>query len=113
MKINYINADQNIFGPNVAPLKGKTALQQPKVVMKDIVSVPRKILQLNQRVTISTNFMIFNGLNFVVIISLGIKFTTVEYVPLQIDRVIAKSLNNIYDLYIKRDFEIELFLMDR
>ena len=72
-----------------------------------------KILQWNQRETISSDVMFVNGLDFVVIISRGIKLTTIEYVPRRMAGAITKSLDNIYDLYIKRGFEIELFLMDR
>ena len=109
--INDINAAHRIFGTNATSLKVKTARRQPESVMTDILAVPRQILQLNQRLTISAGVVFVNGIYFVVSISLGINFATVEYVPRRTSCVHSKSLDKIYDIYNKRDFEIELFLI--
>ena len=102
--IKYTNAAHKIFGPNVDSLKGKTARRQPEVMITDITAVPRKILQLNQWVTISSDIMFVNGLYFVMIIPQWIKFTTVEYVLQWTAGILSKSLDMINDIYNKRGF---------
>ena len=82
-------------------------------MITDITAVPRKILQLNQWVTISSDIMFVNGLYFVMIIPQWIKFTTVEYVLQWTAGILSKSLDMINDIYNKRGFEIELLLMEQ
>ena len=72
--INDINASHKKIGPNIISLKEKTARKQPEAVMTGIVSVPSKILHLNQQTTIYADVMFFNRVVFVVSISQGIKF---------------------------------------
>ena len=72
--------------------------------MTEVLAVTRNILQLNQWVTISFHVMFVNWLAFVVIVSRGITFITVEYILLLTASALAKSIDKIYDLYIKHDF---------
>ena len=62
---------------------------------------------------VTADVMFVNGFAFVVSVSSGLKFTMVEYMPLCTAPVLSQSLGNICELYSKRGFIIELFLVDR
>ena len=46
-------------------------------------------------------------------VSCSLRFMTVEYIPKHTDPVISKYLEKVYDIYLRRGFTVNLFLMDR
>jgi hypothetical protein len=81
MTPSSISAAHNIFGPDVASLKGKTTRRTHEPVLTGYVQIPKEILELNKDVTLAVDVMFVDGIPFVVSLSRKIKFTTSEYVP--------------------------------
>ena len=56
---------------------------------------------MHQTVSVVEDMMFVNGMEFLVIISSNIKFTTVQYVGKQMTVNLYKSLENINEVYYK------------
>ncbi len=68
------NANQ-IFGPNLAAVRGRMVRRTPESVTTNIVEIPRAIPEQHQRVTLAVNIMFINGVPFLVSISRGINLS--------------------------------------
>jgi hypothetical protein len=64
VKPEDISAANKIFGPNVASLKGKTVRATQDPVLTEYVQIPREIVDLNKKVTITADIMFVGGGRF-------------------------------------------------
>ena len=69
-----------VFGTDATSLKGKSVSRKPASVVTDYVEIPREILESLKELEVSTDIMFINKLFFLVSISRGLKFTTIEYI---------------------------------
>ncbi len=75
---NIKNANQ-IFGPDLANLRGKTTRSKPEHVRVEYVKIPRDFAKMHKFVTIVADVMFVNGLPFLVTSSRGISLITIEF----------------------------------
>ena len=75
-----INIAQNIFGPDMATLKGKSTCKKPKPVLEDRIELPKKILDKNRKIELCIHVMYINGVGLMTAINWTIKYRSVEYV---------------------------------
>ena len=108
----YINTAHKIFGCDVSTLKRKNVRKQTPPVISDYVAIPNQIREMTRRLTVAAGVMFFIWLALVVSVSRRLKFTTVEYMPHRTSPVLSQSLEKIYEIYSKRGFIVELFLID-
>jgi len=71
---------EDIFGPNLGSVKGKTTRCPTSHVHITWTQVPEDILQEHRNVTIAANIMAINEILFVVSISRNIHFSTAEHI---------------------------------
>jgi hypothetical protein len=71
-------ATEDIFGPNLGSLKGKTSMSKGIHAMSAQQGVPRGIMERYRHVTICADIMFVNQIPFFVTISRNIKFGTIE-----------------------------------
>mmetsp|Transcript_2109 Transcript_2109/g.4550 ORF Transcript_2109/g.4550 Transcript_2109/m.4550 type:complete len:337 (+) Transcript_2109:1032-2042(+) len=76
-----IRAARDIFGPDVASLKGKTVRHRSPAVQLDFVEAPDEIYDRNRDVVLELDIMKVNGLPFLVSVSLRIDLVTAEFMP--------------------------------
>jgi hypothetical protein len=110
---NDINTADNIFGPNVASLKGKTIRNTQEPVLTEYVEIPKEILDLNKDVTLTADVMFVDGLGFLNTASRKIKFATSKYVPKSNKAVLVNSLKKCVDIYTQWGFTIRMVSMNR
>ena len=64
--VNAVNNAHQIFGPDLAGIRGRTVRRPPESVTTDYVQIPRAILERHQLVTLAVDVMFVNrGLNLV------------------------------------------------
>ena len=74
-------ATDDIFGPNLGSLKGKTVWHPNKHIQATTSAVPQSILKLHRDVVLSMDTMFVNKLPFLVTSSCNLHFSTVESLP--------------------------------
>ena len=99
---------EDIFGPSVDMLKGKTVCWGEEHVQLDLLPVPRDILLLYQMVTLCVDIMYVNKLPFLVMISRHIKFAMIELLSNHQMSTVGKSITNVMHLYGSRGFLVTM-----
>ena len=104
---------ENINGPSVQALKGKTIRTKPIPVVSDYVSVPHAIFEENRNVTLSVDVMFVNRIPFITSISQHLKFTTAETHHNRTTSQLGQCVTNVKSLYTKIGFNVTTALMGR
>jgi Reverse transcriptase (RNA-dependent DNA polymerase)/Zinc knuckle len=107
-----IMAAENIYGPDLGSLKGKTVRRKVDHVEAIVTDVPCSIYERYKDVTVCADIMKVNGIPFLVSISRGIRFGTVEMVERKSAKVVLKAIQQIKQIYAKRGFNLHTLVMD-
>ena len=94
-----IQAADDIFGPNLGSLKGKTVWRPNKHVQAGSSAVPRRILEIHWDMVLSMDIMFVNNVLFLVTSSCNICFSTVESLPSRQVGTITTCLKKVTHLY--------------
>ena len=65
------------------------------------------------KLTIASDVVFVNGIPFLVSVSTGVNFTTVEYVCQKVNTVLTNSIGEIFQFYKNNGYIIKTFLMNR
>ena len=103
-----IVAAEDLFGPDVNSLRGKTVRRGEKHVTSDILPIPRDILSLYRELTLCVDIMYVNKLPFLVTISRAVKFGTIEFLTNRREDTIGQCIKNVMRLYGSRGFLVTM-----
>ena len=103
-----IAAAEDIFGPAVSSLKGKTMRRGEPHVPSDISPIPRDILLLYRELTLCVDIMYVNKLPFLVTLSRAVKFGTIEFLNNRREDTIGQCIKNVMRLYGSRGFLVTM-----
>jgi len=103
---------KKIFGPSVPCLKSKQVRRKPDRVDPSYVSVPADIIKHHKFVILAADVMFVCGMPFLISLSRGIRFVTVQYVPRRTAPELANAFKNILALYSRAGFVCQTGLMD-
>jgi hypothetical protein len=92
-----ILAANDIFGPDIGSLKGKTTRAAPSKVRPGMADIPAEIISDYRDATVCADVMFINKILFLVTISRSIKFGTAEML-----RKIAFFCHEEHDTTIQR-----------
>ena len=107
-------AAEDIFGPSLQVLKGKTPRQKTTHVHANNINIPPVILLKYKYITLAADIMFVNGLRFFTSKSRGIKFTTIEYVKNAKADTLFNSMTQIKNVYLQPGLIIdELFVAEK
>ena len=103
----------DIYGQDIAALRGKTVRHQPVHVLAPSISpVPPLILQHHNKVQLCVDICFINNIAFLVSISRVIKLRTVDQVADVSDKTIIPSLKSVIHIYTSRGFTVEYIHAD-
>ena len=106
------NAHQ-IFGPNLAGLRGWTARRKPKQVDMKIVAILQGSLQLHKFIVLTADVMFVNGLPFLLIRLQGVKLIMIDYLPRHTSKIIGEKLKHILHFNNRAGSIVQMALMDK
>ncbi len=108
---NVENANQ-IFGPDLANLRGKITRAKPDHVRVEYVRIPKDFIQLHKYVTLVADVMFVNGLPSLVMSSRGISLVTIEHLPLCTANCLVHTLEQVFRIYGLAGFVVQTTMMD-
>jgi hypothetical protein len=97
---------EDVYGTNLGALKEKTVSQKSEHMAGQITGVPPNILHVYHDITLSMDIMFINKLPFLVMISCGLHFGTVEHLTNQEIQCMAAALKCVINLYQQHGFSI-------
>ena len=112
VKRSDITAAEDIFGPNLGALKGKTVWRPNPHVAMGIDGVPPEIMKTHRSIVLTMDIMFINKIAFFVTMSRNLKSGTVEALPNRQIPTIIQHLKSVIALYRHRGFEISAILAD-
>ena len=87
-----IAAAEDIFGPNLGSLKGKTSREKGVHVPSLMADVPYHIIKMYKDVTLSFDIMFVNKIAFLITVSRYIRFGTTERLESRNVDIVGKAL---------------------
>ena len=103
-----IAAAEDIFGPDVGSLKGKTTWRAPDKVRMQVTPIPAHIMSRYKDIDLTGDVMRVNKIPFFVTISRSIKFSatnTARQNP-------SQAIKQVHAVYMKRGFRVKNILLD-
>ncbi len=105
------NANQ-IFGPDVANLRGKMTRSKPNCVQVEYVQIPQDFLQLHKYIMLVADVIFVNGLSFLVISLRDLSLVTIEHLPSRTAKRLVHTLKRVFKIYATARFVLQTALMD-
>jgi hypothetical protein len=90
--VSNVTNSQNIFGPDLASVGGKTVQRTPAPVVAYYVAVARLLVEANLIVTLEAEVLFIDGTAFLLAVSRRIKLVTAEHVPVRMRKCSGKHL---------------------
>jgi hypothetical protein len=110
--VQDIDVALNIWGKNIAALKGKTTQRKTVPVARDYVKVPLELMKLHKEVFLTTDIFFVNKNQFFLTLSRKITFTAVNHLADRTVLKIFKAFKEIYQYYLQRGFQITVVHAD-
>jgi hypothetical protein len=96
-----ILAAEDIFGPNLGSLKGKTTRMTPEHVQAQQIDIPINIMTQYKAVTLAVDVMYVNRIPFLMRVSQHIKFGTAEMLKSESDASSLDAIKHVKKAYAR------------
>ena len=113
IRIEDIKIAQNIFGPDMATLKGKSTQRKPNPFLVDWIELPKEILEKHSKIELCIDVMYINDVGLMTAIDRTIKYRSVEYIKSKHASSHLKALSVITNGYNKVGYYVYMVYCDR
>ena len=98
---------EKIFGKDIATIKGKTTRQRPKVVVQDVVAIPKELIASQYEVTLCIDAFFVNGIPFLSTISKHLMYRSAQAIgdKRSVENY-KRTLANVLKLYKNSGFKV-------
>jgi len=103
---------EDMFGPDIHMMKGKTTRSEPPPIVEDHVEVPTEISSEHHSVVMGADFFFMDGLRFFGSVSRVMKGHTVELVDNGSADSITECIENIVGTHNSRGFKMQILCVD-
>ena len=79
----------------------------------DCVLIPVLLIERDRHVAVTVDVIFVSGLSFLVALSHGLTFLSVQYIPLKIKTELANAINQVIPVYNHAGFRPKLSLVHR
>ena len=104
---------EEIYGPDMGTLKGKTTRTKPKPVVSNIVDIPPELTAAQHKVDLCFDTMFVNGYPYFTTISKRIMFRTAARVPDKETHSYQQALFRVIKFYTEAGFDVTKVYCDR
>jgi hypothetical protein len=98
---------EDIFGPNLGSIKGKTVRRKNGHVPSLVADIPYHIIKAHKDVALSFDIMFVNKIAFLVTVSRSLRFGTTDRLASRHADVVGKSLARVIMFYKQRGFRVK------
>ena len=64
MTLEDIKISENIFGPDIRALKGKTTQQKAETIINDYIEIPQELITKHNNITLFMDTLFINRMTF-------------------------------------------------
>ena len=110
--VDDVNLAEQIYGPDVATLKGKSTRSRPTPVVNDIIEIPKELIAAQQHVDLCIDTIFINSMPFLATVSKNIKYRTCDYVASRKVPDYRSVLSRVILIYLNAGFTIKCIHAD-
>jgi hypothetical protein len=99
-------AAEDIFGPDLGSLKGKTVRKSSPQLTPRRITLPPDVHNRNKSITLGIDIMFVNKVAFLITISQGLKFGTVEHINSRTQDVVLGCIKRLCSIYKLGGFDL-------
>jgi len=103
---------EDIFGPNIGSIKGKTTYNTQKHVKSYTQDIPQEIMDKHGEVILAIDIMFINKIPFVMTMLYNIHFGTAELIKDMKNNTLITSIEQVIQAYQARGFKIQAILAE-
>jgi hypothetical protein len=112
MTTNAVTNAHQIFGPDLAGVRGRMVQRPLESVTTDYVQIPRALLEQHQLVTLAVDVMFVNGILFLLSVARGLNLVIAKFTPSRTAKQLAAGITWMMDLYVCGGLQVGTVLMD-
>ena len=106
--VEDVNIADQIFGPNMSSLKGKSTRCKPRPVRKKLIEIPKELITKHQNVELCMDTMYVNESGMLTAIDRTIKFQSLVPIETRQHKEYFRALDTILRLYNSAGFVIKV-----